>query len=102
MPKINAQAIDMIWVHLTMAGVSMAALKAQIRAVSQSHSRTAHCEPSVNLKADASEALFKVPATAAWVQTLPAPIRNNVVTSYTEATLGQAFALVKSASWEPS
>jgi hypothetical protein len=102
MPKINAQAIDMLWVHLTMAGVNMATLKAQIRTASQAQGRTAHCEPSVNLKADASEALFKVPATAAWVQTLPAGIRNNVVTSYTEATLSQAFALVKSASWEPS
>jgi len=99
MPKINTNPIDMIWMHLGMTGVNVNALKGLISAALQGNSRTAHCQPSVNLKADGSEALCKVPATQSWTLTLPPPIPGNIIATFTDATHGEALTLVRAASW---
>jgi L-lactate utilization protein LutB len=102
MPRINAAPIDMIWVHMSMSGVNLASLKGLITSALQGNNRTAHCQPSVNVKADGTEALCKVPATPSWVNTLPPPMAGNVITTYTDATFGQAFTLVHAPGWQPS
>ncbi len=97
MVKRNNIALDIIWLHVSLAHAQFAEALA---AVTVLHENQGKFKISVNVKADDTEALIKlVGAKANWLT--GKPFEAAVFRVFTEADHDEAVALVRDPIWEP-